>query len=265
MQAPLDGALAGDALESLAPSRSRQLASPPRAALANATPRPVPHLREFTPAPVWRTPKRGSAKPRQTPPDPCGADAHRALDRPDASFALVSRSFARFRRQFPVSPNLHFAAKPSPARRHDLFHTDLTPCDPAELAALHAAIERMNGGRKRRRRGSRSAASQEAPDGCPGLQDGRRTSAGCASVRGRRRSAGRGPGTGTRPRGRRWWERQRSWSWESSVVWLPLPVLRERAGMRVFECRADRRSEKTLTLTLSRRTGRGDQSHLALA
>ncbi len=43
--------------------------------------------------------------------------------------------------------NLHFASKPSPVWQHDLFHTDLTPYDPAELAAFHAAITKMNGKR----------------------------------------------------------------------------------------------------------------------
>ena len=44
--------------------------------------------------------------------------------------------------------NLHFASKPSKVWQHDLFHTDLTPYDPAELGAFHHAIEKMNDGRK---------------------------------------------------------------------------------------------------------------------
>src|SRR5215472_5733843 len=51
---------------------------------------------------------------------------------------------------------------------------------------------------------------------------------------------------------------------DREVCVLPLPVLRERAGVRViFECGLPLVLEITLTLTLSRSTGRGDQRHLA--
>src|SRR3712207_835031 len=44
-------------------------------------------------------------------------------------------------------------------------------------------------------------------------------------------------------------------TYKAALGYLPLPVLRERAGVRVSA-----RTLKALTLTLSRITGRGDQS-----
>src|SRR5687768_3082128 len=55
-------------------------------------------------------------------------------------------------------------------------------------------------------------------------------------------------------------------SWRRDVITasflFPLPVLRERAGVRAPSQTEKRRavSDRTLTLSLSRRTGRGDQS-----
>src|SRR5437868_3154083 len=50
-------------------------------------------------------------------------------------------------------------------------------------------------------------------------------------------------------------------AWDFTRRRLPLPVLRERAGVRVLlRMAAPAIAERTLTLTLSRSTGRGDMS-----